>query len=162
MFSDPESWRLGDSSVAARRQCKRTDQLAIPAAAELICELAMSSPDRRRCPLPSRSLLRLECDRAPMPLAQDVDLERLADLITGHEADEVVRPRHRVPVKRKNEVARLDAGPCGGAARLKAGDDYGAVLSDAGFVLQPPWQCGLRRGDADIGAAHATVPHELA
>ena len=55
-----------------------------------------------------------------------------------------------------------EPGAVGRAARLDARDHHGAVLCQAGGVPQPPRDRELLRGDADIGAPHAAVPHQFA
>src|SRR5215471_11302334 len=111
--------------------------------------------------LPSRPLFRFQHHGASMSLVQGVDFQRLADKLSGHEANEVVGAGYGVAFERKDHVAGFDAGLRGGAPRLNAGDDHRAVLRNAGLVPQPPRQRRLRCSDADIGSPHASVAHQF-
>jgi hypothetical protein len=119
---------------------------------------AVGARQRRTRLLP---LLRHQSERARLAEPQHADLDRLADALAGEQADQVVRPVTGSP------SSRTIMSPVSRPARL-AGlpaptrDGRGRDSVEAGRKLHAARDRGLLRGDADEGAAHAAVPHQLA
>jgi hypothetical protein len=93
---------------------------------------------------------------------QHLELDGAPDLVAGENADEVICTGDRDPVERQNDVAGVESRPFGRTRRLDAGDHHRTLLGQACRMPSPPRKRELLGRDADIGAAHPTVAHQLA
>src|SRR6266540_4830312 len=109
----------------------------------------------------SRSALQLGRDDGELEQlagAEGADRDRVADPVADHQALQVAGVLHRHPVHVDDQVLVAQAGAGGGAALDDLDDlDPGGAVERGG----DPWrQRPVAAGDADEGAAEATLPHQ--
>src|SRR5215475_14200342 len=108
------------------------------------------------------ALVRHERERAAAAVVQHLELDGAADLIASEHANEIVCAGDHDPVQRQNDVAGQESRAFGGASRLDAGDHHCALLSESGCVPPAPRERELLGRDANIGAPHPAMSHQLA
>src|SRR5262249_19233912 len=111
---------------------------------------------------PAHALIRHQGEHMPGSLAQDLNLHGVADLIAREQADEISGTRDGGVIERKDYVAAAKPRALGGTARFHARDHHRAFLRQRGRMPEPARQRELLGGNADEGAPHPAVTHQLA